>query len=64
MSKIQIRRGTEVFHNRDIQIEKDYVTIRAIAATDFPEVDQRIIHSVVYENGRFRVDDSPDKMKG
>jgi metal-dependent HD superfamily phosphatase/phosphodiesterase len=43
---------------------KDYVTIRAIAATDFPEVDQRIIHSVVYENGRFRVDDNPDKMKG
>ncbi len=36
----------------------DYVTIRAIAASDFPEVDQRIIHSVIYENGRFRVDDS------
>ena len=40
---------------------RDYVTIRAIAATDFPEVDQRIIHSVIYENGRFRVDDSLTK---
>jgi uncharacterized protein len=37
---------------------KDYVTIRAIAAVNFPEVDQRIIHSVVYENGRFRADDT------
>ena len=40
---------------------KDYVTIRAVAATDYPEVDQRIIHSVIYENGRFRVDDQSDK---
>lgn len=40
---------------------KDYVTIRAIAATDYPELDQRIIHSVIYENGRFRVDDSAAK---
>lgn len=35
---------------------KDYVTIRAVAASDFPEVDQRIIHSVVFDKGRFRVD--------
>jgi metal-dependent HD superfamily phosphatase/phosphodiesterase len=37
---------------------KDYVSIRAVAAIDYPEVDQRIIHSVIYENGRFRVDDN------
>jgi metal-dependent HD superfamily phosphatase/phosphodiesterase len=36
---------------------KDYVTIRAVAAADFPEFDQRIIHSVVFEGGRFRADD-------
>ncbi len=40
---------------------KDYVTIRAVAATDYPEVDQRIIHSVIFENGRFRVDDNADR---
>jgi metal-dependent HD superfamily phosphatase/phosphodiesterase len=42
---------------------KDYVAIRAVAATDYPEVDQRIIHSVIYENGRFRVDDNLDRVK-
>ena len=40
---------------------KDYVTIRAVAAVDYPELDQRIIHSVIFDNGRFRVDDNPDK---
>lgn len=40
---------------------KDYVTIRAVAADDYPEVDQRIIHSVIFDNGRFRVDDNSDK---
>jgi metal-dependent HD superfamily phosphatase/phosphodiesterase len=38
---------------------KDYVTIRASAASDYPEVDQRIIHSVVFDHGRFRADDDP-----
>ncbi len=40
---------------------KDYVAIRAVAAVDYPEVDQRIIHSVIFDNGRFRVDDGSDK---
>lgn len=35
---------------------KDYVTIKAVASTDFPEVDRRIIHSVIFDKGRFRVD--------
>ncbi len=40
---------------------KDFVTIRAVAASNFPEVDQRIIHSVIFDKGRFRVDnDSKD----
>lgn len=39
---------------------KDHVTIRAIAAADFPEADQRIIHSVIFDNGRFRVDNGGD----
>ena len=39
---------------------KDFVTIRAVAAHDYPEVDQRIIHSVIFDNGRFRVDDGGD----
>jgi metal-dependent HD superfamily phosphatase/phosphodiesterase len=44
---------------------KDYVTIRAVAAADYPEVDQRIIHSVIFDNGRFRVDDDRfDKLNG
>jgi metal-dependent HD superfamily phosphatase/phosphodiesterase len=36
---------------------KDYVTIRAVAASEYPEVDQRIIHSVIFEGGRFHVDE-------
>ncbi len=43
---------------------KDFVTIRAVAASDFPEVDQRIIHSVIFDKGRFRVDnDSKDSLQ-
>ncbi len=36
---------------------KDYVTIRAVAAATYPEMDQRIIHSVIFDKGRFRADD-------
>lgn len=36
---------------------KDYVTIRAEAAAGYPKVDRRIIHSVIFDKGRFRVDD-------
>ena len=37
---------------------KDYVAVRAVAADDYPELEERIIHSVVFEGGRFRVDDT------
>jgi metal-dependent HD superfamily phosphatase/phosphodiesterase len=40
---------------------KDYVTIRAVAATDYPVSDQRIIRSVVFDGTRFRIDDEADK---
>lgn len=36
---------------------KDYVTIRAVTSADYPESDQRIIRSVIFDGTRFRVDD-------
>ena len=36
---------------------KDHVTIRTVAAADYPETDQRIIRSVIFDGNRFRVDD-------
>ena len=44
---------------------QDYVTIRAIAAADYPVSDQRIIRSVIFDGTRFRIDDEhPDKPIG
>jgi metal-dependent HD superfamily phosphatase/phosphodiesterase len=43
---------------------KDYVTIRAMAAADYPVSDQRIIRSVVFDGTRFRIDEDSDKMNG
>jgi hypothetical protein len=43
---------------------KDYVTIRAIAAADYPESDQRIIRSVIFDGARFRHNDDSDKTTG
>ena len=43
---------------------KDYVTIRAIAAADYPESDQRIIRNVIFDGARFRLDDETDPMTG
>ncbi len=43
---------------------KDYVTIRAIAAANYPVSDQRIIRSIVFDGTRFRIDDSSDKIAG
>ncbi len=41
---------------------KDYVTIRAMAAADYPESDQRIIRNVIFDGAQFRrVDDQPDQ---
>jgi uncharacterized protein len=40
---------------------KDYVTIRAVAAADYPVSDQRIIRSIVFDGARFRIDDESDK---
>lgn len=36
---------------------KDHVTIRTVVAADYPETDQRIIRSVIFDGNRFRVDD-------
>jgi metal-dependent HD superfamily phosphatase/phosphodiesterase len=41
---------------------KDYVTIRAVPAADYPVSDQRIIRSVVFDGARFRIDDEGDKV--
>jgi hypothetical protein len=41
---------------------KDHVTIRAVAAADYPVSDQRIIRSVVFDGARFRLDDEGDKV--
>jgi len=43
---------------------KDYVTIRAIPAADYPVSDQRIIRSVIFDGARFRVDDESDHLTG
>jgi uncharacterized protein len=43
---------------------KDYVTIRATAAADYPVSDQRIIRNVIFDGTQFRLDDEPDKMRG
>ena len=43
---------------------KDYVTIRAIAAADYPVSDQRIIRSVIFDRTRFRNDEELDKTTG
>jgi metal-dependent HD superfamily phosphatase/phosphodiesterase len=40
---------------------KDYVSIRAVAAADYPESDQRIIRNVVFDGSRFRLEDETDK---
>ena len=39
---------------------KDYVTIRATAAADYPVSDQRIIRNVVFDGTQFRLDDNTD----
>ncbi len=41
---------------------KDYVTIRTVAAADYPESDQRIIRDVVFDGTRFRVSDESDDI--
>ena len=43
---------------------KDYVTIRAVAAADYPVSDQRIIRSVIFDGTRFRIDEESDKPTG
>jgi metal-dependent HD superfamily phosphatase/phosphodiesterase len=42
-----------------------YVTIRAVAAADYPVSDQRIIRSVIFDGTRFRIDEEEhDKDSG
>src|SRR5512139_917159 len=36
---------------------RDYVTIRTIAAADYPVSDQRLIRSLTFDGARFRIDD-------
>jgi metal-dependent HD superfamily phosphatase/phosphodiesterase len=36
---------------------KDHVTIRAVAAADYPVSDQRIIRNLVFDGTRFRLED-------
>jgi uncharacterized protein len=39
---------------------KDYVTIRATAAADYPVADERIIRNVIFDGTQFRLDDNVD----